>query len=207
MSTIAAPTFDVFVSHTSRDREFAADVANRLKADGLQPFCLTEAFAPGKNISGAIWDALAECHAFIVIVSPDSTPDAMGMIELGAAAAWNKPIMVLLNGPASTHIPKALQDYVIYPRNRLDDVLAKIRRDLEPITDDDRRVLMEIYRDLGVAADRLSQSPRHLQQLAESFNEKTNKQVSGTRLLSELLRMRKQAKLPRIPVLRRKSEP
>lgn len=205
MTATATPTFDVFVSHSSRDREFAADVADRLRAEGLQPF--HDASVPiGEEISKAIWDALAECHAFIVLVSPDSAPDAMGMIELGAATAWNKPIFVLLNGPASTRVPDALGAYQVYPRNRIDEVLTQIRRNFEPITDDERQVLMETYSDLGVPADRLSQSPRELQQLVETFNRKADKQLSGTRLLSELLRMRKQAKLPRLSPVRRRTK-
>lgn len=206
MTVTATPTFDVFVSHSSRDREFAADVAGRLKFEGLQPFY--DASIPlGQEISKAIWDALAECHAFIVIVSPDSTPDAMGMVELGAATAWNKPIFVLLNGPASSRIPEALGNYRVYPRNRLDEVLTQIRRNFEPITDDEREVLKETYRELNIPADRLSQSPLELQQLVESFNEKTKKQLSGTRLLSELLRLRKQAKLPHLSLKRRRTKP
>lgn len=205
MTATVTPTFDVFVSHSSRDREFAADVADRLKAEGLQPF--HDASVPiGQEISKAIWDALAECHAFIVIVSPHSAPDAMGLVELGAATAWNKPIFVLLNGPASTRVPEALGNYQIYPRNRIDEVLTQIRRNLEPISDDERQVLMETYGELGIPADRLSQSPRELQQLAGTFNEKTNKQLSGTRLLSELLRLRKQAKLPRLSPVRRRTK-
>lgn len=206
MTATATPTFDVFVSHSSRDREFAADVAGRLKAEGLQPF--HDASVPvGQEISKAIWDALAECHAFIVIVSPDSAPDAMGMVELGAATAWNKPIFVLLNGPASTRLPEALENYQVYPSNRLDEVLTQIRRNLDPITDDERQVLTETYRDLNIPVDRLSQSPRELQQLVKTFNVKTKKQLSGTRLLSELLRMRKQSKLPRLSTTRRRTKP
>ncbi len=205
MTVTATPTFDVFVSHSSRDRDFAADVADRLKLEGLQPFY--DASIPlGQEISKVIWDALAECHAFIVIVSPDSTPDAMGMVELGAAAAWNKPIFVLLNGPASSRIPEALGSYRVYPRNRLDEVLTQIRRNFEPITDDERGVLTETYRELSIPADRLSQSPLELQQLVEAFNLKTKKQLSGTRLLSELLRMRKQAKLPHLSSKRRRTK-
>lgn len=198
----ASPTYDVFLSHSSRDRDFAADVAERLKANGLQSF--HDASVPvGKELSRAIWDALAECHAFLVIVSPESTPDAMGMVELGAATAWHKPIFVVLNGPASSRLPKALQDYQAFPRNRLDEVLNQIRRNLEPLTDDDRDSLIEIYREQNMPADRYSQSPRELQDLVKKFTAKTKKQLSGTRLLSELLRMRKQAKLPRLSKSRR----
>lgn len=198
----ATPTYDVFLSHSSRDRDFAADVAERLKADGLQPF--HDASIPaGEEFRKAIWDALAECHAFLVIVSPETTPDAMGLVELGAATAWHKPIFVVLNGPASSRLPEALQDYQAFPRNRLDEVLNQIRRNLEPLTDDDRDSLVKIYRDLNVPADRFSQFPRELQVLVKKFKAKTKKQLSGTRLLSELFRMRKQSKLPRLSKSRR----
>jgi hypothetical protein len=201
MST-ATPTYDVFVSHSARDREFAADVANRLAAEGLQPF-YDASVSVGENVSKAIWDALAECRAFIVIVSPDSTPDAMGMVELGAATAWHKPIFVLLNGPASLRLPDSLQQFQAYPRNRVDEVLAHIRQTFEPITDEDRELLAEIYGDINVPADRLSQSPRDLQELVNRFNAGTNRKLSGSRILSELLRMRKQSKLPRLGTRRR----
>ena len=192
----ATPTYDVFVSHSLRDHEFAADVADRLSAEGLRPFY--DASVPaGKEVSKEIWDALAECHAFIVIVSPESDPDAMGMIELGAATAWSKPIFVVLNGAASTRLPTALQSFKVYPRNRVDEVLTHIRTSVEPMTDEDRNTLAEIYRDTDVSADRLIQSPRDLEKLVQSFNAKTKKHFSGKRLLTELLRMRKQSKLPR----------
>jgi len=206
MKEAVIPTFDVFVSHSSRDRDVAADVAERLTAEGLQPF--HDASIPvGQEISEAIWDALAECHAFLVIVSPDSSLDAMGMVELGAATAWNKPIFVLLNGPASTRLPEALKSYQVFPRNRLDEVLTHIRRNLQPITDEERGLLTKVYRDLRVPADRLGQSPRDLQELVTTFNSKAGKHFSGTRLLSELLRMRKQSRLPQLTTRRRKPMP
>jgi hypothetical protein len=59
-------------------------------------------------------------------------------------------------------------------------------------------LLAEIYSDIDVPADRLSQSPRELQELVNRFNAGTKRQLSGSRILSELLRMRKQSKLPRL---------
>ena len=193
----ATRTYDVFLSHSARDKDFAADVANRLQAEGLEPF-YDASIQLGETVSQAIWDALAECHAFIVIVSSESSPDAMGMVELGAAAAWNKPIFVLLNGPASMRVPEALKSYRAYPLNRVDEILGQIRHNLEPISDDERKVLAETYRDVNVTADELVQSPSSLRQLVKQFNAKTQKHLSGDRLLSELLRMRKQSKLPRL---------
>ncbi len=202
----ATTTYDVFLSHSSRDRDVAADIANRLQAEGLEPF-YDASIQVGETISQAIWDALAECHAFIAIVSPESSPDAMSMVELGAATAWNKPVFVLLNGPASMRLPDALQRFDAYPLNRVDDILGRIRHNLKPLSDNEHMVLAETYRDLDVPADQLGQSPSSLRQLVEQFNAKTKKHLSGDRLLSELLRMRKQGKLPRLGRRRREFHP
>lgn len=204
MST-ATRTIDVFLSHGLQDKDFAIDLAKRLQAEGLEPFYSTSAQL-GDEGSQAIWDAIAECHAFIAIVSPGLYPEAMGLVELGAAAAWNKPIYVLLNGPSSMQVPKALQNYPVYPRNQIDEILGQIQRSLKPVSDDDRRVLAETYRDINIPADLLGQSPQFLRQLAEGFTAKTQKQLSGDRLLSELLRMRKRGALPRLSRQRRTKE-
>lgn len=197
MST-ASKTYDVFLSHSSSDRELAVEVANRLKSEGLQPFH-DESVGPAESMSTAIWDALAECRALIAIISVDATtPDAMGMVEIGAAIAWNKPIYLILNGPASTRLPDTLKSYQVYPRNRLDEVLQKIRTEFQPLSDDDRQILADTYKDLSIPADKLGQSPKSLRDLTMRFNRKTKKQLSGERLLSELLRLRKKGSLPRI---------
>ena len=196
MST-ASKTYDVFLSHSSSDRELAAEVAELLKSEGLQPFH-DESVAPSESMSTAIWDALAECRALIAIISVDATPDAMGMVEIGAATAWNKPIYLVLNGPASTRLPDALKSYQVYPRNRLDEVLQKIRTEFQPLSDDERQVLADTFKALSIPADKLGQSPKSLRDLTTRFNRKTKKQLSGERLLSELLRLRKKGSLPRI---------
>lgn len=193
----ASKTYDVFLSHSSSDRDLAEEIASRLESTGLQPF-YDVSIVPASDMSSAIWDALAECRALIAIISVDSAMDAMGMVEIGAATAWNKPVYLVLNGPPSTRLPDALKSYHVYPRNRLDEVIQKIRTEFEPLTDDDRNVLATTYKDLKVSADQLSQSAKSLRELTARFNRETNKQLSGERLLSELLRLRKKGALPRV---------
>jgi hypothetical protein len=193
----ASKTYDVFLSHTSSDRELAEEIASRLESVGLQAF-YDVSLPPAADISSAIWDALAECRALIAVVSVDATPDAMGMVEIGAATAWNKPIYVVLNGPPSTRLPDALKAYHVYPRNRLDEVIQRIRTEFEPLTDHDREVLAGTYQEINVSADQLGQSAKLLRELAARFNRKSKRQLSGDRLLSELLRLRKKGILPRI---------
>jgi len=86
----ATTTYDVFLSHGSRDKKVAADVASRLQAEGFEP----------------LYDA--------------------------------------------------------YPLNRVDDILGRIRHNLQPLSDNERMTLAETYRDLGVPADQLGQSPSSL---------------------------------------------
>jgi hypothetical protein len=51
---------------------------------------------------------------------------------------------------------------------------------------------------VGTPADQLSQTPQALRELTNRFNRRAGKQLSGERLLSELLRMRKKGQLPRM---------
>src|SRR5690606_28462461 len=97
-------------------------------------------------------------------------------------------------------------NYPTYPRNQIDEILGQILRNLKPLSDDDRTVLAETYRDMNIPTDLLGQSPRVLRQLVEGFTAKTQKQLSGDRLLSELLRMRKRGVLPRLSRQRRMKE-
>ena len=55
--------------------------------------------------------------------------------------------------------------------------------------------LVKLFTEVGVSVDQLALEPRHLQKLTKGFRTQTGHHVSGERLLSELLRMRKQGKL------------
>jgi hypothetical protein len=93
----ANQTSDIFISHAISDSEIARDVAHTLEAAGLSTFYLERA-QPTKDISEVIWEALSESRALVAIVSPETGTSAMGMVEIGAATAWNKPVFVLIHG-------------------------------------------------------------------------------------------------------------
>jgi hypothetical protein len=196
MSTVSK-TSDVFISHAISDREIASDVAHALDSAGLTSFHIGLVEA-GNDLSKEIWEALSESRALIAIISPETANYSMGMIEIGAAAAWNKPVFLLINGPSSTRIPAALQNYSIYPLNRLDEVVHAIKSGFEPLSQSERDSLADIYSQLNLPTDQLSQSPSALRDLTVEFNARSGKQFSGERILSELLRLRKKGKLPRL---------
>src|SRR5947207_2098220 len=137
MTAAMNKTYDVFISHVAADSNVARAIADGLASVGLEAFRDANG-EPGANLSEAIWDALAESRAFIALISPDTPTSATAMVELGAAAAWNKPIFLLLNGPSSARLPKALAIYPVYPLSRLEEVIQAIRSGFEPLTEEER---------------------------------------------------------------------
>lgn len=197
MTSTHGKTCDVFISHAASDTHLAKEIADSLQSVGLEPF-YAGTVEPGMDLADSIWQALAESRALIAIISPDVPPSSMGLVEIGAATAWNHPVFLVINGPSSTKLPSALRRYPVYPIGRLEEVIRRIRTGFEPLTDIEHGILAAIYRDLGTSVDQLIQSAESLQKLTAKFNEKTRKQLSGERLMSELLRMRKTGQLPRL---------
>jgi hypothetical protein len=197
MTTAISKTYDVFISHAVSDGQLANEIADGLESAGLETFH-TGSLELGTDIGEAIWDALAESRALLAIISPDSPPQAMGLVEIGAAAAWNKPVFLIINGPSTTKLPVSLIKYPAYPLGRLEEVIQEIRSGFHPLTVEERNILAEIYREVGTPIDQLSQSAKALRELTSKFTKRTSRQFSGEQLLSELLRMRKKSQLPRL---------
>jgi TIR domain/Nucleoside 2-deoxyribosyltransferase len=186
-------TCDVFVSHTAGDRELAREIASACRASGLQPFTGAE-IGPGENIADAVWEALSESKAVIAILSRSGLTPSMA-VELGGARAWNKPIFGVLTDPTVKPEFVSLGDLHLYTSARIDDVIRAIQSGGAEFSEGDREVLADIYSDTKVSVDQLALDPRHLEGLVKRFGRATGKVVTGERLLSELLRMRKQRKL------------
>jgi len=197
MTTTTKKACDVFISHTASDSAVARTIAVGLESAGLEPF-YTGRVEPGTDISDVIWDALAESRALIAIISPDVPTHAMGLVEMGAAAAWNKPIFLLLNGPSSTKVPTAFAGYPVYPISRVEEVIQAIRSGFEPLTEEEQRILANIYQHLRIPADELSSSLTALRDITSQFNKTVHKAFSEERLLTEIFRMRKLGQLPRL---------
>jgi hypothetical protein len=186
-------TYDVFVSYATRDASLALDIANACRASGLEAFTYTEIRA-GENFSDALWEALAESRALLTILSPSGPTPTMA-IEIGAARAWNKPIYAVVTDPSSLPIPSALSGIQLYTVGRIEDVIQAIKLGVQQLSEEDRSYLIQLYSTLGVPVDRLALDPKHLEELVRKFRAGRGREVSGERLLSELIRLRKNGKL------------
>jgi hypothetical protein len=118
-------------------------------------------------------------------------------IELGAARAWNKPIHVIVSDPASTRLPAAIAGSRLYTAGRLDDVITSIRSSLGQLSEEDRSHLAALYSQSARSVDQLAMQPGRLSELTDRFNRDRRTSFTSERLLSELMRLRKQGRLTR----------
>ncbi|HLW65217.1 MAG TPA: toll/interleukin-1 receptor domain-containing protein [Gemmataceae bacterium] len=188
-------TFDVFISHSADDAAFANEIANACRANGLD--ATTHADLLGiDDASDALWEAMAESRALLAVVSkPDLSPSML--FELGAARAWNKQVFGLVTNPTVTDLPHGISNIHLYSAGRIEDVIRAIQLSGKELSEDDRARLAELYSEVGVPVDQLALDPSDLGELVKRFSAETGRTMPGERLLSELLRLRKQGKLTR----------
>lgn len=194
MPSVAKTTYDVFISHTPADAALAASLAESFRSSGLEPFTDRE-IAAAENLSDAVWEALAECKALVAILSRSELSASMS-VEIGAAQAWNKPIYVVVADPATIRLPNFLTQVRVVSAGAVEDVVREVQRSSHDWTDDDRQILVDAYLRAGVPVDRFASEHVRLRRLTDQFNKHSKKNISGERLLSELLRLRKSGKLP-----------
>ena len=187
--------FDVFLSYAAADRDTAELVADSLHNAGLDVFN-PRSVATADDLSDIFWKALAESAALVVVVSPERAPASSIGVEIGAAAAWHKPIFIVHTSTGSIQFPSYLMQYKTYPLSRIDDVALEIRRGLEVLSDDEKRKLIQAYSELGIPADRLLGEPSSIEKLARAFRSSALREVPGERLMRELINLRKRGLLP-----------
>jgi hypothetical protein len=200
MTTEINKTYDIFLSHAPQDAALAAEIASACRTNGLEVFTGFE-LPPGTDLSDAVWEAIAESRVLLTILSASGLTPSMA-IEVGAARAWNKPIFAVVTDPSSTQIPPALSGIQLYTIGRLQEVIDAARSSGQQLSDEDRVHLAALYAELGIAVDQFAINAGALEGLVDRFRRDRGKIVSGERLMSELLRLRKQGKLPKISVQR-----
>jgi hypothetical protein len=197
MSTPVATTYDVFLSYPMTEAALADQTARALQEAGLDVFC-QDRFELGENYEDALWRAVAESAAVVMIVSSGGPLSSSVAFEVGAFKAWRKPIYVIQADAGRITLPPYLADCPVYPVSHVSDIVESIKRGLSSFSESDRAVLMEVYADLGMSTDELMVNPVAVDALAAKFHAKCRKAVSGERLVRELLTLRKKGQMPRL---------
>jgi hypothetical protein len=188
-------TFDVFVAYDLRDRVTATQVAELLRARGLAVFHDVQQVPTGTNVEDAIWHAMAESQALVVILPEDISSTSLAF-ELGAAKAWNKPIYAVSAYSSHTNIPPALRGVTVLPVTRVAEIADSIASATDPLSQSEISLLGQSYTSARLPVDQLLLQPQKLADLVADFNKKSGRQLSGEQVMWHLLRLRKQSRLP-----------
>jgi hypothetical protein len=88
--------FGVFISYSSKDRNWASKFANELEANGVHAWFDQTEIAPGDRVTAKLEEALRESQVMAVIVTPDYLTNPSSAFELGAAVGGNKKIIPIV---------------------------------------------------------------------------------------------------------------
>jgi hypothetical protein len=204
MSRSSPRIYDVVLAHGPDDQDLAAVIKEAFAGRHLEVFAVQ-----GLRSDDAFWtglrEALAECHAFVVLVTRSTLhwPDLP--VAVGAAMGWNKPIYVLFSGVAKSELSAALRKFRALPVAKVADAVREINRSRQPLTDEQRQALVTIYQEVAVPAGRLLSAREAVQDLTEKYNRGLKANTPSEKLLQELIRMDKQRRLPKLQAQRRRS--
>jgi hypothetical protein len=197
MSTQVATTYDVFLSYPMTETALADQVARVFQEADLDVFC-QDRIDLGESYQDALWLAVAESAALVMIVSSEGPLASSVAFEVGAFKAWRKPIYVIRAAEESIRLPTYLADCPVYSLSHVNDVVESIKRGLASFSEDDHAALADIYRNKGKPVDQILMDPVEIESLASEFQTRRGRAVSGERLARELLTLRKKGHLPRL---------
>ncbi len=86
---------DIFISYSSKDREQALQLIELLSSAGLSVWIDQSGIDVATSWSGEIVDAIEECKAFVVLLSPNSVVSVNVVKEVSLAAERRKKILPL----------------------------------------------------------------------------------------------------------------
>jgi hypothetical protein len=190
-------TYDVFLSYPSDLTSQAKVIVKKFADTGLIVFDRSE-IKPSYNITEEMWQALAESWATVALIKPGIMPPSVA-VEIGAASAWQKPIYILTEGEGEYHIPLYFSKFDVFKTSEIEKVIQLISKGLNPLSDEERMALVKAYSKLGVPTDKLFMEPSSIERLKDESGVK----ISGERIMQELLRLRKQGKLPKVRRIKR----
>src|SRR5262245_12377641 len=76
--------YDVFLSHSSKDKEVVRAVAERLRADGLRIWFDEWELKPGDNLPKKLDDGLEESRVLVLFMSANAFGSDWALLESGA---------------------------------------------------------------------------------------------------------------------------
>lgn len=106
----------VFISHSTKDRWIARQMANLIEAKGrkygVRAFLDEKDIEGGQSITEAIVKNIKECDEFVVLLSHDSINRSWVLVEIGGALLLDKLIVAIIH----KILPKEMPDVIVQHR-------------------------------------------------------------------------------------------
>lgn len=97
----------VFISFSKDDREFAEEVSAKIKTQaGLDTWLYTERLPAGEHWRPAIDDAIKNCYALVLVLSPSSRDSQYVSYEWAMAVGLGKPVIPIMFRDTEDFHPK-----------------------------------------------------------------------------------------------------
>src|SRR5277367_737842 len=137
---MAASSHEVFLSHSSKDKEFVKELYRRLKRDGVRCFFDIESIGWGDNWVRALERAIDECRYVVFVLSPDFCKSEWVEVERTSSIADDpsglkrklRPLMLRDCGtlPTFPRFLKHVQTINVSTSSLFEQNYARIRREL-----------------------------------------------------------------------------
>lgn len=189
--------YDVFLTYDNDLRSRAKKVSHTLRQEGISVFNASEMNLCGKELISELWDALAGCRAIVVLLKHTKDLPPSLAVEIGAAAAWEKPVFILIRGGTTYHLPLLLSGHKTFSMSEVGNVVKEIKK-LGKSTKINVDALKQAYIEIGAPTDVLLRSNILRRRLVRKLRDKYRIGLDAEIIMQELLRLRKRGKLPRL---------
>jgi hypothetical protein len=104
------PRAKVFISHSREDEAIVRWLKAQVEAAGHEAWVAESELQPGGQLSGKVITGLAECDAYVILLTKDGYESIYVEHEVGAAVISGKPVIALVDQTLAEHPMGMLTD-------------------------------------------------------------------------------------------------
>lgn len=125
--TSTARDFLVFISHSTKDRWIARQIAKLLEAaGGIKTFLDERDIKVGDSIPESIRTNIQQCNEFLVLITRNSLNRPWVLIEISAAWGQGKRIIAIVDKVAPEEMPEIMLPYKAVDLNDLEEYIRQV---------------------------------------------------------------------------------
>lgn len=139
--------YNVFLSHSGADQKWVQRIADNARRMDINVYMYEHDVQPGTLIAEKVQSAIENCHALVVLLTPNSEYSPYVQQEIGFARAKDKPVIPLVQPGVSQRCLAMLEgvEYIPFnldnPEVALSRLLGYLGR-LKEVRERDQAILM-----------------------------------------------------------------